>query len=136
MYSPKKLWSTSLSQNMEKGVTKQTIYVWLNFDNFQTILVKTLTTLATIVWASEQNKQPSPFPPPINVEWCPITCLTHLAKTQHCFGGEGGHSIWIDSRERQRGQIYQSVVNGFGQDCLCNWLFKKNWKNKKPNRIR
>ncbi len=41
--------TTSLSQNMEKGVTKQTIYVWLNFDNFQTILVKTLTTLATIL---------------------------------------------------------------------------------------
>ena len=75
---------------MEKGVTKQTIYVWLNFDNFQTILVKTLTTLATILLASEQNKQPSPFPPPINVEWCPTDMFNAFGKDSTLFWGRGG----------------------------------------------
>ncbi len=35
-------------------------------------------------------KNPCPSPSPINVEWCPITCLMHFTITQHCFRGEGG----------------------------------------------
>ena len=123
LYSPKKLWSTSLSQNMEKGVTKQTIYVWLNFDNFQTILAKTIDY--TLIYLP-----PLTFPT-INsyrmTRLAPKTMLSLCQMRWTCYGTPFNIDRW-----GKVGGLFILFRCSYNS-CKCRQCFDQDWSSTQPN---